>query len=295
MKKKSKNFGVLSWILFSILVVYTIILSYLYLWGAMTSLKTFDGFMKDKIGIPKGMPWEWQWENYKTAMELFKIRRIIDGRITEFTFINMFSNSLIYSFLGPLIALSTCWLMAYLTSSYNRKASRFIYRMNFVLMSIPIVGTLPSSLQVYTQLGLYNTWGYVIVSSITFIGGTYLIFFATLKNVSTEIREAAQIDGANQFVIMMKIVFPMTINMYAILYLMSFITHWNGYMTMLIYMPDTPTLAYGIYNFSVNKSSGASYPNMQMAGCYIVVIPIFILFMIFRNKIIGKVTIGSFK
>ena len=292
---KRKSYGVIGWLLFSRLVLYVLLLTYLYLWGFITSLKTFDGFMHNKIGIPSGWPWEWEWGNYSRALELFSIRRVIDGYIVEFTFTDMLFNSLLYSALGPLITLSTTWVMAYITSTYNGRASAVIYRMNIVLMSIPIVGNLASSLQVYSAIGAYNNWGYVIISSVTFIGTNYLIFHAVLRGVSKELREAAQIDGANRMTVMLRIVFPLTINMYGILYLMAFISRWNDYMTMLLYMPDIPNLAFGIYSFSQNNEAGARYTTMQMAGCFIVVLPIFILFMIFRNKIIGKVTIGSFK
>ena len=86
---KRKSYGVIGWLLFSILVLYVLLLTYLYLWGFITSLKTFDGFMHNKIGIPSGWPWEWEWGNYSRALELFSIRRVIDGYIVEFNFTDM--------------------------------------------------------------------------------------------------------------------------------------------------------------------------------------------------------------
>lgn len=287
--------SVVSVLLCAFLLFYTCTLLIMYFWGFFTSLKTTDQFMQDMIWLPPGAPWNWAWGNYERALELFSTTFLNNGRLVTVTFTDMLGNSLIYSFIGPLISVTVTWLMAYITATYPGRASKFIYSVNMVVMLVPIVGSLPSALQIYTRLRLYDTWGYVIVSSISFVGANYLIFYAYFRTIAGELREAAMIDGAGNFTVMTRIVFPLTLNMYGILFLTAFIARWNDYMTMVIWLPSKPNLAYGMYRFSTNTATGGSWPPVQIAGCMILMIPILIIFLIFKDKVIGRVTIGALK
>lgn len=290
-----KHVSVVSVLLCVFLLFYTCTLLIMYFWGFFTSLKTTDQFMRDMIWLPPGAPWNWAWGNYERALDLFSTTFLNNGQLVTVTFTDMLGNSLLYSFIGPLISVTVTWLMAYITASYPGRASKFIYSVNMVVMLVPIVGSLPSALQIYTRLRLYDTWGYVIVSSIGFVGANYLIFYAYFRTIAGELREAAMIDGAGNFTVMTRIIFPLTLNMYGILFLTAFIGRWNDYMTMVIWLPSKPNLAYGMYRFSTNTATGGSWPPVQIAGCMILMIPILIIFLIFKDKVIGRVTIGALK
>jgi ABC-type glycerol-3-phosphate transport system permease component len=80
-----------------------------------------------------------------------------------------------------------------------------------------------------------------------------------------------------------------------ILFVTAFITNWNDYMTMVIWLPSYPSLAYGMYKFSTNSSTGASWPPIQISGCMILMIPILAIFIALKDKIIGNITIGTLK
>lgn len=295
MARLQKRFSVVSAFLFAFLLFYSATLLGLYIWGFFTSLKTVNQFMHDMIWLPPGAPWNWAWSNYAQALELFTTPILIDGVPVMMTFVDMLFNSLLFSVMGPVIGITVTWLMAYITSQYPSRASRIIFTMNIVLMMIPIVGSLPSALQIYMRLNLYDTWGYVFISSIWFVGANYLIFYAYFKTIAGELKESAMIDGAGNMTIMLRIMFPLTINMYGILFLTSFIGRWNDYMTMVIWLPSKPNLAYGMYKFSTNTATGGSWPTTQIAGCMILMIPILVIFLIFKDKVIGKVTMGALK
>ena len=72
--KKSRNsyLSVYTIIMLVFLIIYAVSLLYMYTWGFFTSLKTVDGFKKDMLWLPKGLPWDWEWQNYKVAFENFK-------------------------------------------------------------------------------------------------------------------------------------------------------------------------------------------------------------------------------
>ena len=277
------------------LIVYSASLILMYRWGFFTSLKTMDGFAQDMIGIPKGAPWKWEWGNYKEALGLFKTSFVHEGSLYYVNFFDMLINTLIYSIMGPTITIAVTWVMSYACSQFRFRAARVIFNINMVLMLIPIVGSLPSALLFYKTLGLWNTWGYVVFSSIGFVGSNFLIFHSYLKTVPQEMKEAAAIDGAGNLRIMLRIYFPLSINIVMILFVTSFIGHWNNYMVMVVWLPSYPGLAYGMYKFSTNSATGASWPPIQISGCMILMIPILVIFIFLKDKIIGGVTIGTLK
>ncbi len=292
---KRRQVSVATILMLVFLIVYASSLVLMYLWGFITSLKTIDGFAQDMIGLPKGAPWNWAWTNYKEALSLFETSFIHEGQIYYVGFMDMLGNTITFSLLGPFITITVTWIMSYACSQFRNRASNVIFNINMVLMLIPIVGTLPSALLFYKTLRLYNTWGYVVLSSIGFVGANFLIFHSYLKTIPREMREASVIDGAGNFTIMVRIFFPLSINIFMILFLTAFIVNWNDYMTMVIWLPSFPSLAYGMYKFSTNSATGASWPPIQISGCMILMIPILVLFTIFKDKIIGSVTIGTLK
>ena len=77
--------------------------------------------------------------------------------------------------------------------------------------------------------------------------------------------------------------------------LLSFIGYWNDYYIPMIYLPSKPTIAYALYCFQTTSVTSVSNVPAKMAGSLIVFIPVFILFLIFKKKLIGNLTVGGLK
>ena len=89
---------------------------------------------------------------------------------------------------------------------------------------------------------------------------------------------------------------PLVSKTLATVLLIDFIAFWNDYQTPFLYMPSSPTLAYGLYMFTFsNKSAKISSVPMRMAGCMVLFIPIFIVFISFQKYLIGNVSVGGLK
>lgn len=292
-KKTKKKMPAIAVVLLIFLIIYTGSQLFMYFWGVFTSFKTNNQFRTNMI-FPT-LPWKWEFKNYKKALDLFTTPVLKDGIVKNVTFYGMLSNTLIFCFLSTTVYMLVTWMMAYVTSQFSFRISGFIYALALALMVIPVVGNLPSALQIYKKLGLYDNWWYVVFGYIKFVGSNYLIFYATLSGTSKETKEAALVDGANNWTMMWKIVFPQTINMFFILYTMYWISMWNEYMTMIVWLPSYPSLAYGMYKFSTNAATGASWPPVQMAACVILMLPLLILFACFKDKIIGGVKVNTLK
>ena len=122
-----------------------------------------------------------------------------------------------------------------------------------------------------------------------------MIYYAIWKGLSWEYAEAAFIDGASDFSVFIKIMFPMTTTVFGVLFVTQVITLWSDYQTPMVFLPSFPTLAYGVYTFQSNVESGASAVPIKIASLIAVAIPMFALFMAFKNKMMGSLTLGGLK
>jgi len=122
-----------------------------------------------------------------------------------------------------------------------------------------------------------------------------LIYYAFIRGLGKEHYEAAYIDGANNFTVMARIAFPLTSSMFFVILLLMAIARWNDYLSMIIWMPNYPTLAHGIYKASVSTATEAGYPPVQIAACMILMLPMLALFFMFQKYIMGNLRFGAFK
>ena len=128
-----------------------------------------------------------------------------------------------------------------------------------------------------------------------FLGMYFFVFYASFKNVPKSYSEAAQIDGAGHCSILFRIYYPIVFNAILTIVLLYFIQYWNDYQTPLIFLPSMPTAAYGLFKFQSSTSGAASSIPIQLAACVFLALPIFVLFVIFKEKLIGNISIGGLK
>ena len=174
--------------------------------------------------------------------------------------------------------------------------NKILYTLVVFTMTVPIVGALPSQIQIMELLGLRNSLLFPIATNLSFLGTYFLIFYAAFKGLSNEYIEAATIDGAGQWQVMMKIVLPLTITTFGAVFLLNFIAYWNDYQTPLLYMQNYPTAAVGLFASGDTTGGDAmTEETIRMAGCMLLFLPIFTLFIIFKNKLMGNLTVGGIK
>jgi ABC-type glycerol-3-phosphate transport system permease component len=289
-KIQPKNYLFVS-IVCAVLVVYTICMFVMLYYTVVTSLKEelFD-YGKNKMGLPE----EWMWENYKTAFS--SIFKDVDSGTRRVYLPEMFMYSFYYSVIAAFLRTLVPCVVAYLVAKYRTWMNKVIYTIVIFAMTVPIVGALPSEIQIVEGLGLRGTLFYPIVANCSFLGMYFLLFHGTFKGLSNEYIEAATIDGAGQWQVMLNIVFPLTITTFGAVFLLNFIAYWNDYQTPLIYMNNFPTAAVGL--FSSGDSTGGdamTEETIRMAGCMLLFLPIFTLFIIFKNKLMGNLTVGGIK
>lgn len=274
------------------LIIYVLVLLVPLFWALLTSLKSRADFVENVFGFPK----EFVWTNYSDAFEYFFVSISTPYGPQEIYLVEMLIYSLGYSIGGALSPLVATLLAAYAVVRFDRKCNKLIEGIVIVTMCMPIIGNLASSLEVLQFLGLYDTFYGPFISGFSFLGGNFLILRSALRSVPKSFTEAAIIDGASEGKILLQIVIPMIKTTLLILFLLSFIGRWNDYNTPLLVMPSYPTLAFGLYTYNnSNAATSLSSVPMKLTGCMYLMVPMFVLFMIFKDKMIGNLSMGGLK
>ena len=289
MKKTTRKTPIFAIALLVILIIYALSLIVPMIWAIYTSLKDEFSWAADKI-FPD---FEWiTFDNYRAAYEAFKWP-IEGGQYVYFG--EMMFNSVVYAVGSAFIQTAIICITAYATSRFNFKFDKVIYTIVIVTMILPIIGSLPSELRMAKLLHLYDSiWGMFLMKA-NFLGMYYLVFHAMFRGIPKDFDEAAWMDGAGNFTIFFKIIFPLVIGTFVTIVLINFIGFWNDYMTPMIYMPSFPTISLGLYNIIEGSITGKTGAPIQFAAAMIVFIPNFTVFIIFRDKLIGNISMGGLK
>lgn len=273
----------------------SLILIILILWGFFSSIKTIDDFIDNPVWLPTGMPWDWAWSNYVDVISQFHVPITTLSGSREVWFEEMILNSVLFAVIGSLIqTFSVCWV-AYLTQRFKNKVSSIIYLVVIFVMIIPSFNSQASLLKISRALGVYDTMFSYYFMKISFTNYFYLVFFAAFRALPKDYDESALVDGAGDLVIFFKIIFPLVSGVFLTIFLLSFMGSWNDYMTPIVFMPSKYTIAYGVFYLVNGNVQGLSRVPLKLAICYLFSLPILILFIFFRDRIMNSVNIGGIK
>lgn len=290
MKKFSKE----PFIIFSciILSIYALSLMFTMGWAILSSLKN----RFDLLGNPFGLPKVWVFKNYISAAKSIAVDIPLGSTVKTIGVELQLFNSVIYSAGSAFVNCFTLCLVSYLVAKYDFLFSKFVYSLVVVTMIIPIIGALPSEMQIVTGLGLKNSFLGVFIMKAGFSGMYFLIFYAQFKNISREYMQAASIDGASHTRIMFEIVFPLVKGTFGVVFLVLFVNFWNDYQTPMLYLANKPTISYGLYMLHAQpRDNSAGALPIKLAACVLSCMPVVILFVIFRNKMMGNFSAGGLK
>lgn len=280
--QKKEKISVFSVLMFLMLLLYCLILFTMVVWTVFSSVKHPWDFDDNPISLPE------KWliaENFRYVLKYFTY----NIRGVKANILQMFGNAFLYAG-GCATAQVICMsMMAYVTARFkNYKMSKIIYAIVLFVMVFPIIGSGPSEMQFVTKLGFKNHIWAMWILKFNFLGLYFLIFHAAFGSVPDSYAEAAKIDGANNYQIMIRIFYPLILPILSTVWLLIFVSMWNDYQVPLLYIPEKPTISYGLYRFYSNMTHDTPY---KLMACLVVLVPILIVFMIFKNKLMGKLSL----
>ena len=284
---RSRGEKILFAIVFVIFVVYAASLIYPFIWMFLGSLKTSTEYTLDgSQGRPFAFPDAFYFGNYAyafTAMEY-------EGT----NLFGMFFNSIWQSAINLFGGLFASAALAYVLSRFKFVGRTAIYTVIIFTMTIPIVGNTGGYYKLVSDIGIYNTPFFSLLTSFNGIGLGFLILYAFFSNISKSYAEAVYIDGGGEWTVYFKIMIPQAMPALLTLTIVNLIGVWNDYQTPLLYLPSFPTIASGMYVIKTSLLRTGKDP-IYYAGIILSIIPVLIVFCCFSNTIMKNMAIGGLK
>ncbi len=186
-------------------------------------------------------------------------------------------------------------LAGYALSRLKFRGRTAIFVAFIAILSVPGVVLLIPRFLILQQLGLYDTYGGMIIPLLSTAAGVFIMkqFFDSIPD---SVEEAARIDGAGTFRTFWTIVLPMARPALVTLFILSFQGSWNelGHFIVSRQSPELNTLTTGVASLvSGQLGSGNQFP-LQLAAAVLMTIPVAVLFFIFQRRIMNT-TAGAEK
>ncbi|PEJ58652.1 sugar ABC transporter permease [Bacillus sp. AFS017336] len=260
-----------------ILIIGSLAMVFPFIWMILTSLKTYaESIHVPPVFIPKNF----QWVNYKDVFDLLP-------------FFKFMFNTLIITVIRTGGQLLLCSLAAYAFARIEFPGRNFLFLIALSVLMVPGQVFLLPQYMIMVKLGWLNTLQAVIVPGLFSAFGTFLLrqFFMGLPK---ELEEAARLDGCNHFQIYWRIMLPLAKPGLVALGIFTTLWSWNELMWPMIVnsSPDTMTLSVGLS--SLQGQYLTNYP-VLMAGSFLAILPMLILFMILQKQFIEGIAVTGSK
>lgn len=281
-RKRHTAHKIIKWIVFVVFVLYSISLLAPFLWMFLNMFKSNGEY---NAGNYFGFPKEWKFDN---IIEVMKFK--IPGR--DQTILSMFLMSILTTVLGTVINVGLSAVSAYCVAKYRFPGRKILLGAAIFTMVVPIVGTLPAQVNMMDMFHINDSLLGVLFLYSGCFGFNFIMLHSSFETISWSYAEAAQIDGANRFQILFRVMLPLAKGPIIAVSILQAIVIWNDYSTPLLFMGRTTTLAVGLQE--LQQQAGSNYP-LQFAGVMVAVIPIAILFACFQKTIIKNTVAGGLK
>ncbi len=264
---------------YSLAIAIALVMIFPFYWMINTSFKSIR---ETRVYPPTLVPEEpVGFENYEAVL-------------TRISFFSYVKNSVIVTFTITVGALFTSSLAGYILAKFTFPLRNFLFFLIVATMMVPFHVVLIPVFLIVRALGIYNTLLAVIVPGLVSSWGIFLMRQYML-NLSSEMLDAARVDGASELGIYLRIVLPVTRPGLAAVGIFIFMYHWNDFLWPLVVLKDEPlrTLPLGLAVFS--EGFGISRWNIVTAAAVMAVIPIFVVFAFAQRHFIEGITLGSTK
>jgi len=156
------------------------------------------------------------------------------------------------------------------------------------VMAVPNVVLLIPRFLILKELGLYNSYGGMIIPILIDAAGIFIMkqFF---ESIPVSVEEAARIDGAGVFRTFWTVVLPMARPALITLFILSFQGSWNEFAHFVVSRNDPAlnTLTTGVASLTSGQlGSGNQYP-LQLGAAVLMSIPVAVVFFIFQKRIMN--------
>ncbi|MGL5312635.1 MAG: carbohydrate ABC transporter permease [Peptostreptococcaceae bacterium] len=269
-----KAYSFLSYI-FIIIMAFITLFPFVYM--LLSSLMTYQ----EATSIPPSLfPKDFQWENFKLAMQ-------------QAPFARYFFNTVLVAGVSTLGTIVTSVLAAFALVKLEFKFKNALTLGMVALLMVPYEVVVFTNYQTIAKLGLLDTYTALIVPS---LASVFYIFYLKeyLSSIPISYYKAAKVDGCSDLEFVTKILVPLGKPALFTMGILSFINGWNAFLWPILVTntKEMRLLSNGLSAFATESGTSVQ---LQMAASTITIVPILIVYFIFRKQIIRGVVKSGVK
>lgn len=254
-----------------------------FFWIFNNSLKGSEEYASN-LAITK----TWMFSNYLKVFDEF----ISEGSYSA-TYFEMLWNSFWETAVYLFVNILSSTLVAYALAKFRFPGRGFFYGLMIFTQTIPLVGAGVAAFKLKYALGLINNPYMIWTSWMMGFDYSAFILYGSFMSISNAYSESAMIDGANEFEILWKVVFPQVFPVLCALLVTNFVGKWNDFTTSQINLDQYPNLAFGLFTYQKSSQYGAK--GVYYAAITMTALPGVILYTAFQNLIINNMSVGGLK
>ncbi len=249
-------------------------------WMILTSVKSYGAYNAEYI--PKFFTLAPTLQNYKDAFTAVSLGKYI---------LNTFLFTVITT--GLMMLVITLAAFAFARLSFQGKD--FIFTLFLSLMMIPNELVVITNFSTITNLHMRNTFLGLILPSVTSVFYIYLLK-ENFAQVPDDLYFAAKVDGTSDFRYLCRVLIPICRPTIITIVILKVIECWNSYVwpRLITDDPNYYLVSNGIQEIRENGFGRENIPAM-MAAVVIISLPLIILFLVFRKKVMAGVARGGTK
>lgn len=265
------------YILNVILLVMGIVTVYPFVWMLFSSFKENKEIMAlEQTLLPK----EFTIDNYINMNE-------------RFDFMQFFFNSVFVTIVVTILVIYTSTICGYVLSKYRFRGRNILFGFILSTMMIPWCVTIIPKYTMIQAFGWLDSYKALIIPAM-FSGFGIFMMKQHISEIPDEIIEAARIDGASEFRIFHRIIFPMSKNGIASIAIFQFLWTWEDYLWpyLVINSKEKQLLAVGLKMF--NGQYSTDYGSL-FAATAVSIIPVLIIYLFFQKQFIAGIASSAVK
>ena len=284
LEKKEKTIqrknGLLTALTYLLLSIWAVVVLFTFYWMVLTSFKSYGAYNGERT--PVFFTLSPTLENYENAF-------------TAVPLLGYLLNTLIFSVITTAAMVVVSTLAAYAFARLKFKGKNLVFGLFLSMMMIPTELVVITNFVTITNWDMRNSFLGLILPSITSVFYIYLLK-ENFEQVPEELYKAAKVDGTSDLKYLWKVMIPICKPTLVTITILKLIECWNSYVWPRL-ITDDPAyylVSNGIQEIRENGFGRENIPAM-MAAVVVISVPLILLFLAFRKKIMEGVSQGGTK
>ena len=260
-----------------VLILGSILMIFPFVWMLLTSFKT----QAESMAIPPQiLPSQWNFDNFATAL-------------ASLPFLNLYVNTGLLIVFRVVCAVLFSSMAGYAFAKLPSPCKTLLFSIVLVQMMLPSQIFITPQYLMLARMGLTNTIFALVFPGLVSAFGTFFLR-QTYLGIPNEIAEAAYLDGCNKWQTFTKVMFPLTGSSCAALAIFTAVFAYSDLMWPLICNTDLNMMTLSAGLSTLNGQYTTNFP-VLMAGSFLAVIPMVILYLLFQKQFIQGIAMTGGK